>query len=233
VYAVILILVGNAKTVWLDPGPGGSGVTLLLGLGVAIGSVAYGRYGAHLTWSEIGLAPGRAVTPSLAVGAAVVLGCLTVAAFVGHLAAALGVTLPVPVAPPGLASLETATLWRRILVLLPLDTAVPEELAFRGVLLGLLLQRHLGWPTALALVTLASVLWHGALGWSEVGDDPQELALRLSAYTVGGLLFAVPRLSTRHLAGSILSHWAVDGLLFLAASAIGLGLRGVVVPGYR
>jgi membrane protease YdiL (CAAX protease family) len=229
-YAFVVVLVGNAKTLWADAGPGGSWDTVLLGLLVAGACVAYGRHGAHLTWNEIGLAPARAVGPSLAVGSAVVVGSLGLATLGGHVAAATGAVVPLPATPPGLAGLEADTLWRRVLLLLPLDTALPEELAFRGVMLGLLLRQRIGWPWALALVTLASVLWHGALSWSEVGNDPLELTLRFGAYAIGGVLFAIARLVTGHLAGSVLSHWAVDGMLFLAASTVGFGLRSLVLP---
>jgi membrane protease YdiL (CAAX protease family) len=128
---------------------------------------------------------------------------------------------PVLYAPVSEAS--AATLLWRVAVWMPLDTVLPEELAFRGVLLASLMRRL---PTVPAALVSAGVftLWHAVivsrtLAQTNLRSQPVFFVLgfvgAFGAIFVGGLLFATLRIRTRHLAGSMLAHWAFNTLLLL------------------
>jgi membrane protease YdiL (CAAX protease family) len=126
-----------------------------------------------------------------------------------------------PVAYTPLAGLPWVELLGRALVSMPLDTILPEEVAFRGALLGVLRRRY---PAAQAVV-LAAVpfaLWHGVLvgrtlELTNLAADPLLFSLGLlgafAAVFLGGILFGILRLATGHLAGSIVAHWGFNAAL--------------------
>ena len=128
-----------------------------------------------------------------------------------------------PVVYGPLMEMSGATLAWRIGVWMPLDTVVPEELAFRGVLLASL-QRRLATPRAALVSAGVFTLWHAVIVTRTVGQtnlttQPVLVVLgfvgALSAVFVGGLLFAALRIHTRHLAGSMLAHWGFNTLLLV------------------
>jgi uncharacterized protein len=213
--AVLLPLYGNIVALGqfyaLLPGPG---LGIVFGLLPALALVAFAR----LPLRELGISrcgAGRAGAIGLLVG--------------------LGVALPAIVflfAPPLVgervtyAPVTTAArdvLWWRAFVWMPLDTALPEEIAFRGVVLGLLLRVVARWP-AVVISAVVFTLWHLVVVWRTVAltnlaDEPLWLALgllgSLGAVFVGGLVFAVLRLRTGNLAASITAHWAFNAVLLL------------------
>ena len=106
-------------------------------------------------------------------------------------------------------------------VLIPLQTVIPEEMLFRGVLLGALLRRH---STAVAVSVQAVLfgLWHvvSSTGLAAdnqgidrlVGHGPLGTALGVLAAviftTAAGLVFGWLRVRTGSLLPSIALHWA-------------------------
>ena len=112
----------------------------------------------------------------------------------------------------------------QVLLRIPLGTALFEEVAFRGVLLGLGLRL---WSTTRAVwvSSLLFGLWHvlPALSVADQNDAvtgaPPALVMAGAVATtvVAGLMFAVVRLRARHLVAVVLMHAATNSLAFTAA----------------
>lgn len=185
---------------------------LLVGLAAAAG----------LSPADLGLA--RA---TLARGALV--GAL-VAALVG-VVLALGAAIPVTRGlfdDQRVAGIEGAELWYQALVRIPIGTAAFEELAFRGVLLGLLL-RMTSTITAVATSSALFGLWHilPTLSALRTNDLAEGSAARLAAVagavlatTVAGVLFCWLRLAARSLLAPVLAHTATNSFALVTASLL-------------
>ena len=206
--------------------PGGSWSFVGAGLLLAAVSLAFAR-GAGLDAAGLGLR-GRPLR-----GAA--LGALA-----GSVAAAAAVVLLRTVAPvvvggdlayAPLAGLGAGDLARHVGVFLLLGTVLPEELAFRGVLLGALMRV---WEArvAVAASALAFALWHAVslLGTISVTTlappspwSMPALAAALLAVAAGGATFAWLRLRSGTLLAPIAAHWA-----FNAVVLVGLWLPGAL-----
>ena len=126
--------------------------------------------------------------------------------------------------PDGGGGLGRVALWR-VLVVIPLGTVLPEELAFRGLLLALLGRRY-GVLAGILLSSGLFGLWHvvASLGGgpanatiaSMVGADAAGMLARV-VVTVGftslaGLVLCWLRLRSGSLLAPILAHWTVNGL---------------------
>lgn len=119
------------------------------------------------------------------------------------------------------------------LVVIPLATAIPEELAFRGVLLALL-RRHttVRWSTVVSSALFA--VWHllPSLSGSAANQAADEaagaagagaaaIALRIAGTMLvtfcGGVAFCELRRRSTSLIAPIAAHWAINGfgVLFL------------------
>jgi membrane protease YdiL (CAAX protease family) len=181
---------------------------------------------AGLSWAELGLGPGTWRPGAKWAGAEIGIAALVLAA---------GAALPLTRAAfrDSRYHLGWTSALTTAFVLIPVGTVLVEEVAFRGVLWGLL--RRLG-GTALA-TTVSSVLfglWHilpslglasdneaigGAVGR---GGAAQAIAvLGTVLFTTGsGVVFC----ELRRRSGSLLApaglHWAVNGLSVLAAAAV-------------
>jgi CAAX protease family protein len=181
---------------------------------------------AGLSWAELGLGPGTWRRGAKWAGAVIGLAALVIAA---------GAALPLTreAFRDSRYHLGWASALATAFVLIPVGTVLVEEVAFRGVLWGLL--RRLG-GTVLA-TTVSSVLfglWHilpslglasdneaigGAVGR---GGSAQAIAvLGTVLFTTGsGVVFC----ELRRRSGSLLApaglHWAVNGLSVLAAAAV-------------
>jgi uncharacterized protein len=188
-------------------------------LGLAAAAVAAGRR-AGLGADELGL--GRGQGRGLAIG-------LAVAAAVGG---GLLLALRVPAAAPFLADERAAGLagWALLYgaaLRIPLGTAVPEEVVFRGVLLGALARRLTWWRAAWASSAVFG-LWH--IGPTIVlarvnGLDTSPLATAgvvagaVGLTTIAGMGFCLLRRWGRGVVAPAIAHSATNGLSLLAAVA--------------
>jgi uncharacterized protein len=218
-WTVGLVLVGLVAARVVDRAVPGS--HLAVGLGLAACLVAIAR-ALGLTAADLGLA--RSTWPAgLRLGAAA-------AVLVGAVYALASLLAPVrEILPDGERDIGRAALWA-VLVVIPLGTVLPEELAFRGLLLALLERRY-----GVVAATVASSglfgLWHvvGSLGGGAanaamadvVGADPTGTVLRV-VVTVGftalaGVVLCWLRLRSGSLLAPMLAHWTVNGLGVIVA----------------
>ncbi|HEV2920084.1 MAG TPA: CPBP family intramembrane glutamic endopeptidase [Actinomycetota bacterium] len=197
------------------------GAHVAVGLGLAACLVVIARADG-LTAADLGLA--RSTWPSgLRWGAAA-------AALVGA-AYALAYLVPAVrhAVPDDAGDIGRATLWA-VLVVVPLGTVLPEELAFRGLLLPLLGRRH-GVRVATLLSSGLFGLWHvlpslgggpaNAMIAGTVGGDAPGMAARvmltvLFTALAGGVLCWL-RLRSDSLLAPVLAHWTVNGLGVIVA----------------
>jgi uncharacterized protein len=193
-----------------------------VGLGLAASLVAITR-AQGLTAADLGLARSTWRT-GLRWGAAA-------AALVGAAYALAYLVAPVHEAlPEGGGGIGRATLWA-VLVVIPLGTVLPEELAFRGLLL-VLLGRRLGVLSGTLVSSVLFGLWHvlASLGGGAanaaiadvVGGDAAGTAVRV-VVTVGftfaaGVVLCWLRLRSGSLLAPMLAHWTVNGLGAIVAS---------------
>ena len=111
------------------------------------------------------------------------------------------------------------------LLIIPLATVIPEELAFRGVLLALLCREH-GSRAATGVSSALFGLWHilpalgggaanaavvGAVG-AGTGGTVARVTGTVLVTALAGVVFCVLRLRSRSLLAPILVHWAINGL---------------------
>ncbi len=199
-----------------QPWPGAIGLTVVLA-GIAVS--------ARMSARELGLdrADLRSGLRWGGTGAGVVAACFAVAGFV----------------PPVLASLTPSTtgvasVLTTALVVIPLTTVLPEELAFRGVLLGLL-DRTMRTRSATIVSSAAFGLWHllaagggtvNRTAADSVGEVVGSAALgrvllvlgTVLATTGAGFVFCWLRRRSGSLIAPMLVHWALNacGVVFVA-----------------
>jgi membrane protease YdiL (CAAX protease family) len=221
--SAVLVLYGNVAAYVL----GATAVTrgwlgTALGVALTIAFLAWARR-SGLSLAELGLRRHGALS-SAVLGAAV--------AAIGGICALVFLRFPPLVGGPisylPLRDLTDADLYLRILVLMPLDTVMPEEVAFRGVLLALL-RRRFALYRAVALSAVPFVLWHAVMVRTTVAQtnlaaEPPLFLLAVIgavlALSAGGIAFAYLRALTGHLAAPIAAHWTFN-------SALLVGLRSL------
>src|SRR5215218_2220432 len=215
--AVGLVIVALAGAKVVDRAVPGAHVAVGLGLVVCLVAIARGQ---GLTAVDLGLA--RSAWPAgLRWGAAA-------AALVGTAYALAYVTGPVREAlPEGEGGLGRAALWA-VLVVIPLGTVLPEELAFRGLLLAQLGRRY-GLLAAVLLSSGLFGLWHvvpslgggtaNATMASVVGADAAGTVVRVVVTvcftSLAGVVLCALRLRSGSLLAPVLAHWTVNGLGFI------------------
>jgi len=222
ILVVFLVGYGNAKSL-RDP----SAVPAEPWLGLALGGVlvllvfAATRAGPRVSGSELGLVragSARSAALGLLFGAGTALLALLVLRFPPLLGE------PVRYAP--LADPDPTALLLRALVFMPLDTAIPEELAFRGLLFGWL-RRGGGLVRAVLVSAAAYAAWHlvivsATLVETNVLGDPRTAVLgtlgAFGAVFAGGVAFALLRARSGRLAAPLAAH-----ATFNAAILLGLG----------
>jgi membrane protease YdiL (CAAX protease family) len=198
------------------------GAHLAVGLGLVACLVAIAR-GGGLTAADLGLA--RSTVPAgLRWGAAA-------AALAGAAFALAYLTAPVRQALPGdEGGLGPAALWT-VLVVIPLGTVLPEELAFRGVLLALL-GRWYGLVAGTLVSSGLFGLWHvvpslgggtanAAMASVVGGDTPGALArvaVTVAFTSLAGVVLCWLRLRSGSLLAPVLIHCAVNVLGVIVAA---------------
>ena len=167
---------------------------------------------ALLSWSELGLGP-AALRPGLRWGAAAfgVIGGVVV------LASLLPATRHLFSSTR--ADITPAQLWLEALVTIPLGTAVVEERAFRGVLLGMMLSRLRVVP-AVAVTSVLFGLWHLDPILTGAGSMSHRAAVAAGTFvatTVAGVGFAWLRIRSGSLVAPIMAHVATNSVSLVAA----------------
>src|SRR6266481_5604051 len=154
VIASILVVFGNAAGVAADPNVVTvSWAAIAESAGTLLIVIVASRW-CGLTWAEAGIGRTNLLRSSL-IGAAIGLGLAAVLL----LALEVGAQLGTPITYQPLRGVSIAAVLTHALVGLPLQTAIPEELAFRGLVLGLLMRKLT--PLRATLVTSAIfVAWH-------------------------------------------------------------------------
>ncbi|OFJ53617.1 CPBP family intramembrane glutamic endopeptidase [Mycolicibacterium grossiae] len=190
----------------------------------ALGLVALVR-SRGIGWTELGL--GREHWRS---GAGYAL------AAVALVAAVIGVGIALPWTRPLFMNDHYATLSGAVLasmIIIPLQTVIPEELAFRGVLHGTL-GRAWGFRGVAAAGSLLFGLWHVAtsLGLTSsnagftrlfgggVGGMVAGVVLAVLATAAAGFVFTWLRGRSGSLLAPIALHWSLNGLGALAAALV-------------
>jgi membrane protease YdiL (CAAX protease family) len=213
-WAAGLVLAALAVALGVERAVAGAHVAVGLGLAACLLLIARAS---GLTTADLGLA--RPTWPAGlrwgAAAAAVVATAYAVGWLVPPLRAAL---------PQATGDLEGGTL-ATILVVIPLGTVLPEELAFRGVLLSLL-GRRLETRSAVLWSSGLFGLWHvpPSLGGGAanaamadvVGGVAGGLGMRVVATVaftaLAGLALCWLRLRSDSLLAPFLAHWTVNGL---------------------
>jgi CAAX protease family protein len=220
-FALLLVVWGNVVSSLLGATarlPGGSAqfvnagvVLVVLSIGVAL-SLGLSR-------SDLGLGPGAA-RGALVGGALAAVVALAGVAIV-RLAAPAVVGVPVDYAP--LQQVTADALATHLVIFLPFGAVIPEELAFRGVLLGAL-ARARGSRDAVIGSSAAFALWHGAVALVTISDtslgppSPWFVPAAVAALLVvfgGGVAFAILRLRSGTLATTIAAHWVFNAVVLL------------------
>ena len=205
-----------ARSVWVDdalhPWCNTLAGLVVLGLGFAVG----------LDRADLGLER-RDAARGLAYGAAL----WAVVALVLVAAAALPATRDALQDDGTIVS--TGAMLRRTLIVIPLGTALLEEAAFRGVLLGLFAKRTSIWRAAIVSSVLFG-LWHipptinSADGSGAIGDASRS-GVRTALVVVGvvvamtaaGMVFCWLRIRSRSLVAPFVAHWWINATAFAVA----------------
>jgi len=219
VFAALLVLWGNFLHPLIGSSavlPGGSWQFALAGA-VLIGVSVIAARIIGLSRESLGLRGAGAVRGA-AIGALAAGAIAAIGVVVLRLAPAL-IGQPVGYAP--LARVSGDELARHVAFFLPLGAVLPEELAFRGTLLGGLLARYRV-RTAVAGSAVTFALWHGTVAWFTVMNTSLPVVLiipaALGALVVvfaGGLVMAGLRVATGTLAPSVAAHWVFNGVILV------------------
>lgn len=215
IFAVLLVVWGNLVNYFVQPMlPGGDWAAVTWGVALAAISLAAAR--AIRADAALRLGNGRVAA---------------LAALIGILAAGLGTAVlrlgPI-VGPVVYRPLFTATdqeLAVHIAFFLPLAAVIPEEIAFRGALVGGLLATGIRRAVVVSAVVFA--LWHAwvlyvTLAQTSLADSPLAWLAASAAFAflvAGGVALATLRLASRGLLAPIAAHWAFDAALLLGLRA--------------
>jgi CAAX protease family protein len=235
-----LVIYGNAKSWWdlvvLQTSAAGS--TFGLGAGIALVlAILTGALVLRIDFAGLGLA-GGSVRSSLRIG--ILLGGTVAIAsgvlIVGGSLAARGLGIQITDITPAATTPWGPLLWRAVL-LIWVDTVLPEELGFRGALLLALdgqQTRHtacdgaLHWGTWLQVVraglrpavlvsSLAFAAWHVVTVIQDGAQDLPIIVGKLAVIAIGGVFFAGLRVTSGNLLAPVVGHWLFDMVAMVAA----------------
>lgn len=214
-----LVLAALAVATVVDRAVAGGHLAVGLGLTACLIGVARGQ---GLTAADLGLARSTWRTGlRWGAAAAVLVGAAYALAYlIGPVRQAL---------PNGSGDVDREALWA-ILVVIPLGTVLPEELAFRGLLLDLLGRRQ-GMLAGTLLSSALFGLWHvlpslggGAANAAMVGmvgaDTPGtvvRVVVTVGFTSLAGVVLCWLRLRSGSLLAPVLLHWTVNGLGVIVA----------------
>ena len=218
-FAALLIVWGNVLHPLIGSSavlPGGSWQFALAGaLLIGVSGVAARTMG--LTRDSLGL---RLAGAARGVLLGVLAAGLTAAAGVVLLRVAPSL-IGQPVGYLPLARVSGDELARHIALFLPLGTALPEEIAFRGTLLAGLTARYT-FRAAVTVSAAAFALWHITVVWLTLGDTSIPVVLIIPAALgalvvvfVGGIVMAGLRIATGTVASSIAAHWMFNAVILV------------------
>lgn len=224
-----ILLLGNLKSAFLPQTQAGSVPGLAAGLGIAAIALSLARVWLRLSGSEMGLHR-RGFWPSLGFGFVLILVAMLLVSTALRIAAWLGWASTPDLGAGDLDQITGEELRRRISLLLPMDTILPEEIIFRGVLLAEARRRFGSGGSSLLVTALLFSGWHLEIGLRESDGDWPVLGLKLAAYLLGSLLFTLPLLRTGNIAGCMLAHWLADAVLMLVGNPAGGWLKATLLP---
>lgn len=173
------------------------------------------------SWDSLGL-DGLLLGNGLRVG-------VTAFALIGLAVTATALSPPVRelLADQRFIGVETSEMLYETLLRIPFATALGEEVAFRGVLLGVLL----AWFSPFRAAIMSSALfglWHvlpgiTALETSTAADPASGLLVTITAVAgqmvitaIAGMLFAWLRFRSGSVAAPVLAHWGINGTAYAA-----------------
>lgn len=199
--------------------------SLVVGPVCVAGLLAIARL-AGLSWNDLGLGPGT-WRPGIKWAA------VEVAAVALLLAAAAALPLAREAFRDTRYRLDWGHALLTALVLIPIATVLVEEIAFRGVLWGLL-RRVRGTVTATVVSSVLFGLWHllpslglsadnqaisGTVGRGRSGQDATVLVTMLFT-ALSGVVFCEVRRRSGSILASAALHWSTNALGVLASAAV-------------
>jgi uncharacterized protein len=210
ILALALVAYGNAKS-WYDLvvlHTTAAGSTFGVGAGVLVALVILAT--AAVLHVDLGLLGGTwraSVAMGLRLGATIGGTAAALTIIGGLLGIAIGSVTPAARVP------WDQLLWRAAL-LIWVDTAIPEELAFRGALMA-----ALGAPSraTVAWSSLAFAAWHLVVVQQDGATEWWVYAGKLLVIAFGGLLFGWLRVVSGSVLGPIVAHWLFDFLAMTSA----------------
>jgi membrane protease YdiL (CAAX protease family) len=219
-FAALLVLWGNLLHPLIGGTailPGGSWQFAVAGAGLVAVSLAAARV-LRLDAAALGLRRAGALRGILIGAFAGAFIATAAVAIVRYVAPAV---IGQPVIYEPLSRIASRDLTPHIAFFLPFGAVIPEEIAFRGTLLGGLLARY-RIRTAVTASAIAFALWHGTVAAFTVMNTTLPVVLVIPAIAgalvvlfVGGVIMASLRLSTGSLLTSITAHWAFNAIVLV------------------
>ncbi len=217
---MLVLVVVNVANKYGPPRTG-----LVAGPLVAVGLLLLARR-SGLTWHDLGLSP-----RTLARGSKYAAGAVLAVAVVYGIAAAVPATRPA--FQDGRYDLHLSAVLATAFLVIPLGTVLLEEVAFRGVLLGLV-GRHRGAFWASVISSMLFGLWHilpslrlaeanravGAAFGTGLGGQVLTVLGAVGFTALAGLLLCELRRRSGSLLAAAALHWATNGMGLLVGAAL-------------